>query len=59
VCEGKITTVVEFLSYCLNFEVVSLVFMFPTARKMKFQMSFDLKTETAQSYRNGKILKEM
>jgi hypothetical protein len=33
--------------------------MFATAREMKFEMSSELKTETAQRCRNGKIFKEM
>jgi len=34
-------------------------FLFATAREMKFEMSSEVRTGTTQSYRNGKILKEM
>jgi hypothetical protein len=33
--------------------------MFATAREMKFEMSSEMKTGTAESCRKGKILKEM
>jgi hypothetical protein len=39
--------------------VVSLDFVFTTAREIKFEMSFEMKTGTAESCRKGKILKEM
>jgi len=34
-------------------------FLFATAREIKFEMFSEVRTGTAQSYRNGKILKEM
>ena len=51
---GKITRIITFVSYSLDFKVVSLVFMLAAAREMKFEMSSELKTETAQSCRKFK-----
>jgi hypothetical protein len=55
----KIAAVVTFLSYCLEFEILCLVFVFTTAREMKFEMPSEMQTGTAQSCRSGKRIKGM
>jgi hypothetical protein len=56
---AKITTVVTFLSYCLELEILVTVLLFTTAREMKFEMSSEMENGTAQSYRNGNRIKIM
>jgi len=53
-CVEKITTIVTFLSYCLDFEIFSLFFVFAAASEMKYEMSYEMKTGTAQSCRSAR-----
>jgi hypothetical protein len=41
-----------FIIYCLDFVILSLVFLFATAREMKFEMSSEMENGTAQSCRS-------
>jgi hypothetical protein len=58
-CVEKITTVVIFLSNCLEFKICKSGFMFATAHEMKFEMSSEIRTGTTQSCRSGKRFKKM
>ena len=55
----KITIIFTFLNYCLEFEILSLLFLFATAREMKFEMPSEMENGRAQSCRSGKRIKEM
>jgi hypothetical protein len=54
----KITSDFTFLSYCLDLENVSLVFVFPAESEMNFEMFSEMETGTAQSCRSGNRIKE-
>ena len=56
---GGINSSFTFLSYCLEFENLSLDFVFATSREMKFEMPSEMKNETAQCCRSLNRLKEM
>ena len=53
---GGIARIITFVSYSLDFKIVSLVFMLAAAREMELEMSSELKTETAQSCRKFKAM---
>jgi hypothetical protein len=46
-----------FLSNCLEFIILSLVFVFATAISIAFEMPSEMKTGTAYSCRSGKRIK--
>jgi hypothetical protein len=48
-----------FLSYCLELEILIVVFVFTATREMKFEMSSEMENGTAQSCRSGKGIKVM
>jgi len=53
-CVEKITTFVMFLSNCVKFKILSLVFVLAAESEMKFEMPSEMKTGTAQSCMIGK-----
>jgi hypothetical protein len=58
-CVEKMTSVFTFLSYCLDLENLSLVFLFAAESEINFEMFSEMETGTAQSCRSGNRIKEM